>query len=291
MLKPILDYNNFSPELRKRLNEDRKAAGKIAKYKFSIAHRNPDAANTGGEYIFPSLYTLTPITFNIIDPGDGMPKIIGWTQNLDRSHKDHEEVVFRRIQLPERFRGILTLDLTQVEHIEMFEVLQMHPKFEGGMFRDKNIAAMFSRIDDLKEAKTKLAYRERRGEVLMVATRMTEPEIRDFAAAMNWNELDDLDILRDKVTELADKDPEFFRKFADDPRVEYKALLRRAIDANVISWIPMENKFSWTSNGTTIAVLDRTEGDKYFDQMADWFMTHKTGQDTFKKIKTLLSGK
>lgn len=291
MLKPILDYNNISPELRKRLTEDRKQAGKTVKYKFSIAHRNPDAANTGGEYLYPALYTLTPITFNIIDPGDSTPKLIGWTKSLDRSHKDTEEVVFNRVQIPERFLGILTLDLTQIEHIEMFEYIQMHPKLEGGMFRDKNIAAMVSRVDDLKEAKTKLAHRQQRSECLMVASRMTEPEIREFAAAMNWNELEDLDILRDRTTELADKDPDFFRKFVDDPRNEYKAVLRRGLDANVISYIPMENKFTWTGNGNTIAMLDRSDGDKHFDNMADWFMTNKNGQDTYKKIKSLLAGK
>lgn len=291
MLKQLKDYNNLSPELRKRLTENREIAGKFVKYKFYISHKNPDGQKTGGEYIYPQIYTLTPVTYTIIDPGDKTPKLIGMAQSIDRSRYPLEEVVIKRIEVPERFQGILTLDMTYPEHWEMFEIMEMHPKLEGGMFRDKNIPAMFARVDDLKEAKTKLQRRELRSTALMVATRMQEKEVRDFAAAMNWNELEDLDILRDKLTKLADEDPEFFRKFVDDPAIEYKAILRRGLDANVIAWIPLENKFVWVSNGATVAMLERVEGDKYFDKMAEWFMVHKNGQETFKKIKSLLTGK
>lgn len=291
MLKAIKDFNNLSPELRKRLNEDRANVGKVVKYKFYIAKKNPDAQNTGGELLYPALYTLTPVTYVIMDPGDQLPKNIGLAKGLDQSRLPYEEVIIGRVTIPERFCAILSLDLTKIEHIELFEYLEMHPKMEGGKFRDKNIPAMCVRVDELKEAKTKLARRELRSQALTVATRMGEPEVRDFAAAMNWNELDDLDFLREKLTALADTDPEFFRKFIEDPRMEYKAIIRRAIDANVISWLPVEAKFTWTSNGSTIAMLERSEGDKYFEQMADWLMVGKNGAESYKKIKALLAGK
>ncbi len=290
MLKPIKEYNKLSPELRERLLKQREIAGKTVKYKFYIAHKNPDGQNTGGEYIFPAVYTLTPVTYTIIDPGDKMPKLIGLAQSIDRNG-EYEEVRLNRISIPERFQGILSLDLSYPEHIEMFEYLELHPKMEGGILRDKNIPAMFARVDDLKEAKTKLKQRELRSTALMVATRMSEKEVRDFAAAMNWNELEDLDILKDKLTRLADEDPAFFQKFMDDPLIESKATIRRAIDANIIAWMPVENKFAWVSNGSTIAMLERSEGDKYLDQMANWLRAHKNGEEVYKKIKSMLAGK
>lgn len=290
MLKPIKEYNQLSPELRERINKHREIAGRTVKYKFYISHKNPDGQNTGGEYIFPAVYTLTPVTYTIIDPGDKMPKLIGMAQSVDK-YGMNEEIRFNRITLPERLQGLLSLDLQYVEHIEMFEYLELHPKLEGGLLRDKNIPAMFARVDDLKEAKTKLKQKELRSTALMVATRMSEKEVRDFSAAMNWNELDDLDILKDKMTEIADTNPLFFQTFMDDPLIESKATIRRAMDANIISWIPVENKFVWVSNGGAIAMLDRVEGDKYLDQMANWFRAHKNGEEVYKKIKSLLSGK
>lgn len=290
MLKPIKEYNNLSPELRDRLVKQREAVGKTVKYKFYIAKKNPDGQNTGGEYLYPAVYTLTPVTYTIVDPGDKMPKLVGLAQAIDR-YGQIEEVRMNRVTMPERFQGILTLDLNYPEHIELFEYIEMHPKLEGGFLRDKNIPAMVVRVDDLKEAKTKLKQRELRSTALIVATRMSEKEVRDFAAAMNWNELEDLDILKDKLTKIADEDPAFFQKFMDDPLIESKATIRRAIDANIIAWIPVESKFSWVSNGTTIAMLERSEGDKYLDQMANWFRAHKNGEEVYKKIKTMLAGK
>jgi hypothetical protein len=291
MLRNIEGYNNFSPKLRERLTEARQNAGKTVKYKFYIAHKNPDGEHrAAGEYIYPAAYTLTPVTYTITDPGDGLTKDVGMTTGKVK-YGQTEELKFRRVEITERMQGMFFLDLQYPEQIETFEYLEMHPKYEGGMFRDKNIPPLFVRVDELKEAKKSLRQRELRSQALMVSTKMGEQEVRDFAAAMNWNELEDLDVLRDKLTNLADTDPEFFRKFVDDPKAEFKALIRRATDANIIAWIPVESKYIWVSNGGAIAMLEKSEGDTHFEQMADWLMAHKNGQDTYKKIKSLLSGK
>ncbi len=293
MLRPIDQYNQFSPALRKTLNELRASFGKTVRYKFYIAQKNPDAEHVAaGEYIYPGLYSLTPTTYSVLDPGDGAYKDVGMTSDKIRNTTSEvQELHFRRIEVVERDRGIITLDLTSQRDVEAFEYIEMHPKLEGGMFRDKNYPAMVARIDDLKEAKTKLKARELRVTALMVASKMAEQEVRDFAAAMNWNEFQDLDILREKLTALAESDPEFFKKFVDDPQMESKAVVKRALDSNTIAWIPVENKFVWGTNGATIAMLDRIENGNYIDQMADWFMSHKNGQEVYKKIKSAISGK
>lgn len=292
MLRSIDNFNNVSPQLRKTLTDLRASVGRRVKYKFYIAQKNPDGTRIAApEFIYPALFSLTPTTYKIMDPGDQLFKDIGMTTGKVRYDNDYEELHFRRVAIPERDGGMRTLDLEKQEDIEEFEYLEMHPRLEGGLFRDKERPAMFVRVDDLKEAKTKLKGRELRVTALAVSMKMGEQEVRDFAAAMNWNELQDLDILRDKLTALAESDPEFFRKFVDDPKMESKAVVRRAVDANVINWIPVENKFVWSTNGTTIAVLDRSESGEYIEQMADWFMSHKNGMETYKKIKSMLSGK
>lgn len=292
MLQPFKGFNELSDPLRKTLAEEAKATGRHPKYKFFIARRNPDQElKTGGEYLYPGLYTLSPVTFSITDKGDQKYKSIGLTEGEIKTGPGQNDVEtrFKRVTLPENYLGILSLDLQEAEDRAVFDYLELHPKNENGLYRDKNIPAMFTRVDELKEARTRLKHKEMRSSALMVASRLTEPEIRNFTAAMNWNELEDLDVLRDRITEMADKDPEFFRKFIDDPTIESKAVLRRAVDANVIAWIPVENKFVWVSNGSTIAMLDRTEGDQYFERMSDWFLVSKNGPETFKKIKALLA--
>lgn len=290
MLRPIDKFNNLSLKLRDRLNESRENTGGTVKYKFYIAHQNPDGERrAAGDLIYPMTYTITPVTYSIRD--EGVMKTIGMTDGTVQFDGGREAWHFRRVQVVEREQGIKTLDLSIDEHVEMFEYMELHPKLEGGLFRNTRTPAMFARVDELKESKTKLRVRENRGTALMVATRMNETEVRNFAAAMNWNELEDLDILKDKMTHIADTDPDFFRKFVDDPRQEYKATIKRAMDQNIIAFIPTEHKFIWATNGTTIAILERADGTNFLDQMADWVMAHKNGQDTYKKIKTLQQGK
>jgi hypothetical protein len=290
MLRPVDKFNVLPAKLRERLNESRANTGGTVKYKFYIAHQNPDGERrAAGELIYPMTYTLTPVTFSIMY--DGAMLTIGMTDGKMQFDGEKEGWHFRRVQVIEREQGIKTLDLSIPEHIEMFEYLELHPKLEGGLFRDTKAPAMFVRVDELKESKTKLRLKENRSAALMVATRMNEQEVRNFAAAMNWNELADLDILKDKMTEIADKDPDFFRKFVDDPRQEYKATIKRAMDQNIVSFVPTEHKFIWASNGSTIAVLERADGMNFLDQMADWVMAHKNGQETYKKIRSLQLGK
>lgn len=282
--KPI--YNNLSPELRAKLEKKAKEAGRFVKYKFAIAKRNPDGEmKTGGEYLYPLSWALTPVTFNITDT-DGVRKKIGLVDKLKEF--GHPSDSFKRCKLLEQFKGILTLDMESMEDQDMFAYLELHPKLEGGMFRDKNEMAIFKHIDDVKEAKSSLNARENRANAMFVASQMAVKEVKDFACAMGWDEHEDISIIRDKVMTLADNDPLWFKNFIDNKSIEYRAVIKRAMDNNIIAWQPVENKFSWVSNGQTIAILDRCEDGKVLERMSDWIVTSKNGQEVYTKLKGLL---
>lgn len=280
-------YNNISPKLRESLEKKAQESGRYVKYKFAIAKRNPDTElKTGGEYLYPLRWTLTPITYSITDPFDKLRKRIGILKELKEYGAQSDK--FKRVVLDEQFAGVLTLDMENQEDQDAFMFLEMHPKLEGGDFRDKNEMAIFRRIDDVKEAKTSLTARENRANAMFVASQMSAQEIKDFACAMGWNEHEDISIIRDKVMELADKDPDWFKNFIDNKSIEYRAVIKRAMDNNIINWQPVENKFVWASNNQTIAVLDRCEDGKVLERMSDWLITSKNGQEVFAKLKGLL---
>jgi len=252
--KPV--YNNLSPKLREELDKKAKDAGRFVKYKFAIARKNPDTERkTGGEYLYPLRWTLTPVTYTITDPYDNIRKRIGLINQLKEFGAPDDG--FRRVVLDEQFRGILTLDMESQEDQDVFMYLEMHPKLEGGRFRDTNDMAVFNRIDELKEAKTALTSKQNRANAMFVATQMTANEVRDFACAMGWNESDEIEIIRNNILEIADSDPEWFKTFINNKAIEYRAVVKRAMDNNIIAWQPVENKFIWSSNGQTIATLDR----------------------------------
>lgn len=279
-------YNNLSPALRERLKAKAAQVSRYVKYKFAIAKRNPDGEmKTGGEYLYPLRWTLTPVTFDITDT-DGLRKKIGLVKELKEFGAPSDG--FHRCVLDEQFRGIMTLDMENINDRDMFAYLELHPKLEGGMFHDQNEIAIFKHIDDVKEAKTSLTARENRANAMFVASQMSVSEIGDFACAMDWNEHEDINILRSKVMELADNDPLWFKNFIDNKSIEYRAVIKRATDNNIISWQPVENKYVWTTNGQTIAILDRCEDGKVLERMSDWIITSKNGQEVYTKLKGLL---
>lgn len=283
--KPV--YNNISQKLREQLEQRAKEQGRFVKYKFAIAKRNPDGEmKTGGEYLYPLRWALTPVSFAITDPFDNQRKRVGMIKALKEYGAPSDS--FRRVQLDEQYAGVLTLDLENHEDQDAFVYLEMHPKFENGDFRDKNEMAVFRRIDDVKEAKVSLTARENRATAMFVASQMAVQEIKDFASAMGWDEHEDINIIRDRVMEIADKDPEWFKNFIDNKSIEFRAIIQRAMNNNIINWQPVENKFVWAANNQTIAILDRCEDGKVLERMSDWLMTAKNGQEVYTKIKGLL---
>lgn len=281
-------YNNLSEQLRKELEDKAAELPRFVKYKFSIARKNPDEElRTGGEYLYPFLWALTPVAFDILDY-DKKRKRIGLVTRL-REYGAPDDG-FRRVKLRESWRGILTLDMTDSNDRDTFAYLELHPKMEGGKFRDVNMPPIFRRIDEVQEARKSLSEKENRANAMFVATSMTNAEIKDFACAMGWDENRDIDIIRDEVLEIADKNSQFFRDFINNKSIEYRAVIKRAMDNNIIAFQPVENKFVWVANGQTIAILDRCEGgvEDILRRMSDWVITSKNGQEVFSKMKVML---
>lgn len=280
-------YNNLSDQLRKDLEDKAAEAGRFIKYKFAIARKNPDVEQrTGGEYLYPQRWALSPVTFDIIDPYDKRRKKIGLVTRLKEYGNPDDG--FRRVYLDEPWRGIYILDMNDKNDRDTFCYLELHPKLEGGMFRDPNMPAVFSRVDEVKQAKKSVSAKQDRANAMFIAGTMSTSEVQDFASAMGWDEHEDINVLQDKLLDLADKDSEFFKNFINNKSIEYRAIIKRAMDNNIIAFQPVESKFIWVTNGQTIAVLERCEGDKVLDRMSDWVQTSKNGHEVYSKLKGML---
>lgn len=283
-------YNHLSDQLRKELQDKATKAGRFVRYKFDIARKNPDGEQrTGGEFLYPILYTLTPATYDIVDPYDKKQKKIALVLRLKEFGADYDH--FGRVTISGGDQGKMLLDLNKPEDRDVFGFLEMHPKMSGGMFQEKNGRGIVSLIDEIKVADDSLKRRNLRIDAMYVAANMQLREIKDFAAAMGWNEHDEPVVLRDRITGLAELDPEFFRSFIDNKSIEYRATIQRAQDNDIIQFLPVESKFVWSSNQQAIAVLDRVEGHNILERMTDWIMTSKNGQEVFTKMKSILSKK
>lgn len=292
MLEQVAHVNDLSPKLREKLEKKIAGFGKQVRYVFSISHKDPHPDNRG-QQVWKNIFKLGPASFTIIDKEEDRPgkiprKEIGVVKGVDEKGRPN---AYKKVEVHAAQKGIYILDLTIPENQDMAAMLELHPKHGGGMFQNKNSPEIFRRVDELAKAKKDRATRGEKTEAMYAAHSFTDQEARDFACAMNWDETEELEMLRNKIEDLAEKDPKFFTDFVNNSSsITYKATVKRAFDRQIIIFIPVENKVIWGESNLPLAVLDRVEGVEKnpVDMFTDWLVLSKNGEDVFKKIRALL---
>ena len=286
--------NRFSPKFRKELETKVRSFGKSVRYKFSIENPNPDPEKKSGEFVWPFAYYLDPTTFSIVDPYEDRPT----EQSLKRvgimdGYREENTGMpprpkFKKIKLEASLKGVLKLNLDNPEDFEKAMILELHPKHIGGQFADPNKQQIIKRVDEIALATANRDERSARSKARNVAENMSDKEIFDFADAMSWDSTEDMGILRDRVEALAESDPKFFNDLVESKSVEYKALVKQAIDKGVIAFDMAEYKMYWCGNMQTIVMLSpdgiKSENEKF----ADWLqLGGEKATTVHKKIKSL----
>lgn len=293
MLDQIAHFNRLSPELRKELEERVRSFGKRVRYKFDISHENPDPEKYNGKILWPFQYTLDPTQFRITDPhekrtDESKSKLIALVTGTDDKGVPNK---FKKIRVFSREIGVKMFETEEnIEDFNAVMYLELHPKLNGGKFQDKTKQPVFSRIDEKREAATKRQVRGAKAIALGVATQMSEKEVYDFAAAMMWNEHQDIDILRNTIEQMAEDTPEMFNDVVAGKNIEYQSTVKRAFDAQIIGFNPVDYKIIWSANQQLITSLGMEVTDKNeVQRFSEWLMTSgNKGDEVYKKIKSLL---
>jgi hypothetical protein len=264
MLEKQAHVNDLSPELRATLEKKINDWGDFVRYKFNISHPDPHPDNKG-KLVWPAVFTLGPIRFQITDPYEKRPnvsklKTVGLVKDID-PEKGHP-TSYRRIQVKAPTEGWLQLDLRDPEDREKAMLLELHIKHSGGMFFDKTKGeGVFQRVDELAMAKANRSNRKTRLAAMTVVESFNEDEIRDFVSAMGNDENRPMEIMQEELAELAEKQPLVFTEQFNTGTWKWRAMLKRAFDKQLIVHHPVEDKVTFTSSQETVAVLTRSEGD------------------------------
>jgi hypothetical protein len=295
-LENFAHINDISQELRDKLEQKVRSFGKTVRYKFDIAKPNPDPSKYNGDVIFPNMYTLDPTRFTIQDPyenraGKSKAKLVALVDDTSINDKGVPER-YKKVRVMGRSRSILSLNVQDNQddfYMAMF--LEMHPKLKGGEFADKNAHQVVSRIDENAAARNARTERSERLKALNIAQAFSDSELIDFADAMQWDSSEDIEVLRNKVEELADTNPIYFNDFVASKAVEYQSLIRQAINKSLIQFITGEYKYVWAGNQQTITVLSPAGNKKPIEKLSEWLQTSgDKGEDVYKRLKSLVKG-
>lgn len=293
MLLKTKKYNDITPELENEILKRVESFGDVVKYRFDIERENPDKTFYNGKTIFPNSWTLDPTEWTITDPyekraGVSKSKKIAIVTEIN----DKGEVTrFGKIRVKATMRGIYQLNLTKDEDRMECIALELHPKNGNGMFPDKNVIPMFSRIDEGGEAEAKIKERSARKTAMDYAEQMSNEDVINFADAMQWDSSTNIAVLRNQIEEMAENEHEFFNEFIGGNTFTYKALVKKAMNKGVIKFDPGENKFTWASTNQVITLVNCEPG-KEVEKIAEWLMAGgKQAEEAHNKIKSMVGSK
>jgi len=68
-----------------------------------------------------------------------------------------------------------------------------------------------------------------------------------------------------------------------------RAVINEAIRGDVITYAPLENKYTFTKTEEVICTLTRNESIEPADQFLEWLKTNTAGKAVLKNIKAQLS--
>lgn len=290
MLHQVKNYNDFTAQFRQELEEKVISFGKSVRFKFNISNDDPHPDNKGKK-VWPFIYTLDPATFRVVDKhekreGHQKMKYVGMVKDVN---DEGIPVSFHKVKVTESKQGVLFFDLSNQDDFGMVMYLLLHPKLKNGDFTDATKLQMFERIDEKQLSTDKRKERTAKFNALKVAEEMSEAQVVQFADAMLWDSTEDIDILKNRVEEMAESNPDFFNDLVSGKNLEYQALIKRAMDKKVISFDPAEYRFVWLSNNQPLAILQPSTDKNEVQALAEYFIGGGNKADeTLKKVKSLI---
>jgi hypothetical protein len=289
MFLPQVEHvNRLSDGFRKKLEAHLNALPRLVTYKFFIGTDNPDPEKKDGAVVFREAFTLPERTFSIIENGES--KLVGLRPSFRVLETTGvKQFMFDKIQIKKRehLGGLITYDQEIPEQKDNVAYLEIHPRnrveFSTGAYRP---GLIFERVNIKKITEENRTKRDDRFKAMAIAKDLSEEEVRTFIAALESDDTLDIGELRDVVEELAENDPTTFIKQYNADDFHVRALIKRAMTAQIIQYDPGEGRMFSVGNNNTLAVLDTLQGSQKspVELMAQWIIHSKDGP----KVKKLL---
>jgi hypothetical protein len=281
-MKVLGDLNNISKEIKPRTLKP----GEVVTYQFLGGYPNTDPdieARKERPYFWPEAVTLR-LSDRIYDKGKGEYVEIGIPETIEKG----EVKRFKKLELKAQAnQGIFFVTGGRAADQELFEFLEICNSNESNPDRDESVNPWFKRIDLIVEAKEKNKQRTTLEKAIMYKGNMGEAKMREFAAAMGWNELADIEILEDQIGEMVMENPKGFLDFAiDEKGLKEKGLIKTALTYGIINYDVATHKILWASSNTPIAALERVEGKDKVELFYNWIVENKNGQNIYKSLQT-----
>jgi c-di-AMP phosphodiesterase-like protein len=100
---------------------------------------------------------------------------------------------------------------------------------------------------------------------------------------MGLDDTGKIDVLRNKLEEMADKTPQQFMELINNKQAIMKASVNRAISKGVILFNAEQSRFMWP-NGEVILTVSRTTGGNNVDELVSYCVSNAKGEKVYNTI-------
>lgn len=284
------DLNIISDKLQKYLDDRALQGGQIVKYRLlnGLINRDPNRG-PGDDFLFPSSMVIH-LRGRLIDPGTNKAIEIGCVQNFNDITKI-PNFKYRIFSPKKGENGEFMIRHGDIDEMESYECLELHEENGSNPYRDTSKPPIFERIDDISESQSRSRRRNYLFDSLTALRGATYAEMRIIGAGFGLNTQLPLEVLRDRLEGIAEKEPKNFYEAMDNADNKTKAVITMAREAEIIAFIPHENKWVFTGSNELITLLDRKEGMTELDQFANFIKNNKNGDQIKGNLTRMLAAK
>jgi hypothetical protein len=272
-MKKTEQFNNVSPAL---LASTKLKKGEIATFKVAKIMRHPAMPN---ELIVPAAVSV-PVIDQIWDEEKQDYVDIAAISRVskDGNHGFHELWFYGAQAGHWILRGGVAQDQ------EIFSYLSLSNFNGSNPNRDTSKEVIFELVDDNKKSEVERKVRSLKREALNISADLDAESVKNLIAALGKDDTRKIDVLRNELETLADKDPAAFLELAGNKQAAIKATLNRAVTKGAILFDAEQSRFTWP-NGEVILTVARTTGSDSIDELLGYCISNAKGEKVLQTIQ------
>lgn len=272
-MKKTEQYNNVSEKL---LASTKLKKGEMATFRLAKIQKNP--ANPS-ETIIPSAVNV-PVIDQIWDEEKQDYVDIAAIARIskDGNHGYHELWFYGS----QGGHWILKGGVAQDQ--EIYSYLALSNYNGSNPNRDISKEIIFELVDESKKSEVERKVRNLKREALNAAADLDAEQVKIFVAALGKDDSRKIDILRNELETLADKDPAAFLELVSNKQAAMKATINRAIQKGAILFDTEQSRFTWP-NGEVILTVSRTTGGDNVEELLSYCVSNAKGEKVFQTIQ------
>jgi hypothetical protein len=202
-----------------------------------------------------------------------------------------DKVSFYEIAFWKDEGGFKRLNPRTARDRDIIEFLLLSNYNASNPYRDPNVNPCYEIFKPEEKAKERVDKRMRKIDAISIAAHMSEEDLREFAASVGWDESADVYIIKDKILDWCEKDPEGFIN-AQSSRDRYiQATLRRAESRNIIEKNALESSWMWCSSGEILCQLPRSGEKNMYELFIDWYKSEERAVRVFHELEGVIYGR